>query len=213
MSVVDMLLTNTVLIPASDSLVESNPVKPVELADGVAVFNKRLEKEETVQSTQFKVYFISTEKTESSTCEHSVLAGICEDIKGLRVTRAAEETRTGGNGDYTVKLPGKIAYNAVTLSHFYCDGDLFMNWLINGAGHGGVQRANIEIHVGPHMVYTLRDAFPIQWNMGTMSINAEGLVTNRETITYSIDGERILVENVTLVYSRLDYVFVPKLLG
>ena len=80
--------------------------------------------------------------------------------------------------------------------------------MINGAEQGGVQKADIEVKVGPdndHMVYTLRDAFPIGWHLGTLSVNAEGLVTNKETMTYTIDADQLLVENVSIAYGRLDY--------
>ena len=69
-------------------------------------------------------------------------------------------------------------------------------------------RLLMTVYVGPdkdHMVYTLRDAFPVEWHLGTLSINTEGLVTNKETVTYVIDADQLLVENVRIVYGRLDH--------
>ncbi len=205
MSIIDTNLTNTILVPSLDSLVSGHPLTDTNVGKNVRSFNARFEDEERVESKQFQVYINSGSK--------SVLAGLCEDVKNLLVKRNTDMKRSGGNGTYIVKLPGAISYKEVTFTHFYCDNDVFMNWLINGSNWGGVQKADIEIRVGAQgqtMVYTLRDAFPIAWHLGTMSINAEGLVTNAETVSYTISEDQLMVENVTIAYSRLDYKHVIR---
>ncbi len=200
MAGIDTLLNNTILIPSMDPLVASNPLPDSPIGKKVQEFNTNFDEQETVNSSQFQVYFVSGGK--------SVLAGMCENIEGLSVSRQVETKKSGGNGDYTVKVPGAVSYSVVKFDHFYSDSDVFMNWLINGADWGGIQKADIEIHVGHEgnkMVYTLRDAFPIKWNLGKMSVNAEGLVTRKETLTYTISEDQILAENVSIAYGRLDY--------
>ncbi len=200
MSIINTNLTNTILIPSLDSLVSGHQLANTNVGKNVRTFNNKFEDEERVESRQFQVFINSGSK--------SVLAGLCEDVKNLSVKRNTDTKISGGNGSYIVKLPGAISYHAVTFTHFYCDNDVFMNWLINGSGWGGVQKADIEIRVGAqgkNMVYTLRDAFPTAWHLGTMSINPEGLVTNTETVSYTLSEDQIMVENVTIAYSRLDY--------
>ena len=106
-----------------------------------------------------------------------------------------------------MKLPGPLNYSPVMFMHFYCDNDVFMDWLINGTDHGGIQKATIDIKVGKetdHVVYSLRYAFPITWAIGTMGIDLSGLVLQREVLTYSISENQILVENLTVAYGRMD---------
>ncbi|MBQ6510321.1 MAG: phage tail protein [Flexilinea sp.] len=200
MSVLDTLTNNTILMPTMDSLVSSNPLPDTPVGKKVQEYNKGFEEKRKVEAKQFELFIVSGEK--------SVLAGFCEQVEGLSVKRNVDEKRSGGNGEYLVKLPGALSFGVVKLSHLYCENDLFLNWMINGAEQGGVQKADIEVKVGPdndHMVYTLRDAFPIGWHLGTLSVNAEGLVTNKETMTYTIDADQLLVENVSIAYGRLDY--------
>ena len=200
MSILDTITNNTILIPYHDSLVESNPLPETQIGKKVQEYNKNFDDKQKIEAQQFQLYFVSGGK--------SVPAGLCEKVEGLSVSRQVEEKRSGGNSEYSIKLLGAMTYSVVTLTHLYCDNDLFMEWMINGADRGGVQKADIEIHVGPdkdHMVYTLRDAFPVEWHLGTLSINTEGLVTNKETVTYVIDADQLLVENVRIVYSRLDH--------
>ena len=90
----------------------------------------------------------------------------------------------------------------------YCDNDLFMNWMINGVNQGGIQRADVELRLGTeddYMVYTLRDAFPVEWHLGTFSVDLEGKFRSRETLLYTIDADQLLVENVRIAYGRIDY--------
>ena len=200
MSAEKITLTNTILVPSADSLVSKNPLGDATIGADIQSYYNDSASKETVESNQFRIYIVSGQE--------SVPAGFCENIDRLRVNRNVETKRSGGNGDYLVKLPGRLSYEIVIFTHVYCDNDVFMNWLINGADKGGVQRANIEIRVGSEnngMLYTLRDAFPIAWHLGTMSVNTEGLITNRETLKYAIDADTLLVENVTIAYSLLDY--------
>lgn len=201
MSILDTITNNTILVPYHDSLVSSNPLPETTIGKKVQAFNKNFDEFEKIEATLFSLYMVSGGK--------SVMAGLCEKVSGLTVNRKVDEQRSGGNSGYTVKLPGPLSYAVVSISHLYCNNDLFLEWMINGSDRGGVQKADIELHVGPekkeHMVYTLRDAFPTEWHLGTMNINAEGLITNKETITYVIDSSQLMVENMKIAYGRLDH--------
>ena len=119
-----------------------------------------------------------------------------------------DSVRSGGNADYVVKLPGALQYESVILVNLYTDNEIFLDWMLNGTDQGGIKKIDIEIRIGTdsnYVVYTLRDAFPVEWNFGTMSVNPSGLVLGRETLTYSIKAGEILVENLTLDYGKLEY--------
>lgn len=203
MSIAD-ILNNTILIPTSGSP-ESLP--DATIGADLQKYNKSNDKP-PLTTNSFRVFL--------NTGGSSIPMKYCEGIQLLEVKRQADQRRTGGNGDYVVKLPGQMEYSPVVFYHFYCDNDVFMNWLINGTDHGGIQKANIEIKVGremKHMVYTLRDAFPIRWMLGTMSIDTSGLITQRETVTYKISEDQILVENLTVAYSKMEFDIETKSWG
>ena len=200
MSVLDTLTNNTILMPYHDSLVDSNPLPETPIGKKIQEFNNTFESGQRAEARQFRLFIASGEK--------SVPAGLCGAVEGLIVQRQVEEKRSGGNSNYLVKLPGALSFGAVMIRHMYCDNDLFMNWLINGANHGGVQRADIELRVGPdddYMAYTLRDAFPIEWHLGTFSVDLEGQFRSRETVLYTIDADQLLIENVRIAYGKMDY--------
>ena len=200
MSILDTLTNNTILMPYHDSLVNGNQLPETEIGKKVQGFNTNFQGTQRVESRQFQLFISSGEK--------SIPAGYCEAIEGLIITRQVEEKRSGGNGGYIIKLPGSLMFGVVMIRHMYCDNDLFMNWMINGSSHGGVQKANIEIHVGPekdYMVYTLRDAFPVEWHLGTFNIDLEGQFRSRETLLYTINSDQLLVENVRIAYGKMDY--------
>ena len=200
MSVLDTLTNNTILMPYHDSLVDSNPLPEVPIAKKIQEFNNNFEGSQYAESKQFQLYIASGGK--------SVPVGLCGAVEGLIVTRQVEEIRSGGNGQYLVKLPGPLSFGNVMIRHMYCDNDLFMNWMINGVNQGGIQRADVELRLGTeddYMVYTLRDAFPVEWHLGTFSVDLEGKFRSRETLLYTIDADQLLVENVRIAYGRIDY--------
>ncbi len=200
MSILDTLINNTILIPYHDSLVDSNQLPEVQIGNKVQQFNTTFNSDQPTEARQFMLYIDSGEK--------SVPVGLCGAVEGLIVSRQVDEQRSGGNNAYTVKLPGALSFGAVMIRHMYCDNDLFMNWMINGANRGGVQRADLELRTGSdkdYMVYTMRDAFPIEWHLGTFSADFEGQFRSRETILYTMDADQLLIENVRIAYGRLDY--------
>ena len=191
------IFNNTILIPTSGgpaAIPNSTIVEDLQAYQKVYV-----PKDEDKWDNTFRVFFNSGDK--------SIPMKYCQNITLLEVTRNVESRHTGGNGNYVVKLPGPLNYSPVMFMHFYCDNDVFMDWLINGTDHGGIQKATIDIKVGKetdHVVYSLRDAFPISWAIGTMGIDLSGLVLQREVLTYSISENQILVENLTVAYGRMD---------
>lgn len=199
MSIIDTTLTNTILIPASDGNASSSLAETTIVSD-IEKFSNNFQKKSEVLGYQFSVYIKSGDK--------SVKAAYCQDIKHLGVSRTVEQKRTGGNDAYTVNLPGGLTTEVVTFVHLVTDNEVFLNWLINGLNYGGIQMADIEVRVGDendYMVYTLRDAFPIKWNFGTMSINLNGIATNDSVVTYSLKQGDVIVEYMDLVYGKLDY--------
>ena len=200
MSILDTITNNTILMPYHDSLVDSNPLPESPIGKKVQGFNNRFDGTQRVEARQFQLFIVSGGK--------SVPAGYCEAVEGMAVSRQVEEKRSGGNGEYLVKLPGPLSFGVMTIRHLYCDNDLFMNWMINGVNQGGIQRADLEIQVGPdddHMIYTLRDAFPVEWRLGTFNLDLEGQFRSRETLLYTISEDQLLIENVKIAYGRMDH--------
>ena len=196
------ILNNTILIPTSGDM---TALPGSTIATDLQAYHKKVnasglsKKENPYANNSFRVFFNSGDS--------SIPLKYCESIMLLEVTRNVDSRRSGGNGNYVVKLPGSMNYSPVMFTHFYCDNDVFMSWLINGSDHGGVQKANLEIKVGTetdHVVYTLRDAFPISWALGTMDIDVTGLVTQREVLTYTVSDDQLLVENLTVAYGKMD---------
>lgn len=190
------IFNNTILIPTSGS-----PEEPPKASFGTELqaYNKK-DKHQTIKTGEFRVFI--------NIGGASIPMKYCQSIYMLEVRREAEEHRSGGNGNYSAKMPGAMTYSPVQFFHFFCTNDAFMNWMINGADQGGVQKANIEIKVGQekdHMVYTLRDAFPINWTLGTFTLDLEGMPRTGELVAYKINEEQIMVENLTVAYSKMEY--------
>ena len=204
MASVDTTLTNTILIPASDGLA-SNSLAGTTVVSDLEKFNTNFEKKSTILGNQFKVYIKSGDK--------NVHAAFCESVNRLEIHRNVQAQRVGGNDAYTAALPGSLTYGPVIFVHLVTENEAFLNWLINGLNYGGIQKADIEIRVGDdddYMVYTLRDAFPIKWDFGTMGVNLEGLVLNKEVITYTLKKGEMLVENLEVVYGKIEYSHVGQ---
>jgi len=200
MSIKDTILTNTILMPASDGLAESNQLEPLTIVSDLTKFNTNFEKKSQVLANDFKVYIGSGEKT--------VQVAYCQKIMGLELRRQYESTKAGGNALYTINMPGFLSNSEVHLVHTVTDNEIFLNWLINGTGYGGVQRADIELRTGDdqnYVQFTFRDAFPTKWTFGTMALNVRGFATNEDIVTYTMKDGDIMVENITLVYGKLEY--------
>ena len=189
------IFNNTILIPTSGS-----PEEPPKSTFGKALqaYNKKKETE-AIKQGEFRV-FLNVGGT-------SIPMKYCASIYMVEVRREAEPHRSGGNGLYIAKVPGPKSYTEIEFVHFYCSTEPFLEWLINGIDQGGVQTANFEIKVGrdkDHMVYTLRDAIPIKWNLGTYDIDLEGAARTGELVAYKINESQVLCENLTIAYSRMD---------
>lgn len=189
------ILNNTILIPTSGG---PAAIPNATIAKDLQAYQKEYDPKDNKDNT-FRVFFNSGDQ--------SIPMKYCQNITLMEVTRDVESRHTGGNGNYVVKLPGSLNYSPIIFMHFYCDNDVFMDWLINGTDHGGIQKATIEIKVGKetdHVVYSLRDAFPISWAIGTMDIDLTGLVLQRDVLTYSFSENAILLENMTVAYGKMD---------
>ncbi len=195
-----VILNNTILVPTSDSLVSSNPLPETTISKDFETYKTNYDKTDPVFAYEFKVFLKTGEKT--------VAIPFCQTVRKLEIKRGVEEKRIGGVADYAVKLPGTIQYTPIRLVHLITDNEVFLDWLVNSADLGGIQRADLEIRAGSekdYMLFTLRDAFPIKWNFGTMTVSVENLVLNEETVTYSMKQGDILIENLDVVYSALEY--------
>lgn len=200
MSIKDTVLTNTILMPASDGMAESNPLEPLTIASDLEKFNANFEKKNLVLANDFKVYIGSGEKT--------VQVAYCQKLMGMEIQRQYESTKAGGNGLYSINMPGYLSNGQVQLIHTVTDNEIFLNWLINGTSYGGVTRADIELRTGDdknYVQFTFRDAFPTKWTFGTMALNTKGFATNEDIVTFSLRNGDILVENMTLVYGKMEY--------
>ena len=197
------IFNNTILIPTSGEP-EARPKSTLDT--GLQAYNtlhsysKENANDNSIKTGGFRAYL--------NTGGVSIPLKYCESVYMLEVKREAEEHRSGGNGNYITKVPGPLSYSPVNFTHFYCTNDAFMNWMINGIDQGGIQKADIEIKVGretDHMVYTLRDAVPMSWNLGTFSLDLEGMSRTGEMLAYMINENQILVENLSVVYGKLEY--------
>lgn len=218
------ILNNTVLVPYHDSLTsgKSHDLEEPKIAGALekynTTFNKLTEEEKaakTLLENQFAIRITSyaSESGGSSGSKKKVTSdvGFCQGIKNLSVSRGVKKSRSGGESLYEIKVPEMIDYGEVTLNHLYTNSAAFLDWLVNGAEQGGALMADIEIRVGDEtngwVVYTLRDAFPIQWRLGNLSAVSKDLVEKVKSMQVK-DGE-IPMEEVTLVYGRLDYSLEP----
>lgn len=193
------LFNNTILIPYHDSLA-SEGVEPAQIPNQLEAFGRTVLKKPAVLQKQFSITLSSDNKTTEST--------YCQTIRGLSVTREVEKRRSGGEALYEMKMPGPISYGEVVLSHVYTNSEAFLNWLINGASQGGAVLADLTIKVGDtpengQMVYTLRDAFPIQWRMGNITILTVNEIEYKRTI--QMEAGNFPLEEVTVAYGRMDY--------
>lgn len=189
------IFNNTILVPTSGSP-EETPKST--FGTDLQTYNKKDQKTAII-TNEFRVFLNVGGK--------SIPMKYCQGIYMLEARRDVEQHRSGGNGDYIAKVPGSMAYSPVSFTHFYCTNDAFLNWLINGINQGGIQKANIEVKVGrekDHMVYTLRDAFPISWNLGTFTIDMDGAARTGELVAYMINKEQVLCENLTVAYGKMD---------
>lgn len=194
------VLNNTILIPASDGIPQSHPLTETTVVKDSAKFSSNYEKRGAIQANIFKIRLNQGGK--------STDIGFCEAIDGLTVKRKVEKKRVGGNAEYLVKLPGPLEYSEISFTNIMTDNGLFLEWVVNGANFGGVQRADIEILVGTDddcVVYTLRDAFPVSWTLGTMKVDPQGLVLpNTGPISFPFKNNEIPMSTLKIVYSKLD---------
>ena len=192
------IFNNTILIPNHDGLVDSNQLPSTTIVSDIQKYNTGFEKTEQVNETQFRV-FLTTNKVRTETI-------YCQRIEGLAVSREANPARSGGEGFYQVKLPGAVSYEQVVFRHLYTQSEVFLDWMINGAAQGGVLKGDIEIQIGPkddYVSYILRDAFPVSWRLGNISIlNPEYI---KLVVQIGLKPDAIPLEEITVAYGRMDF--------
>jgi len=136
----------------------------------------------------------------------TTIAGFCQKIEGLSVTREVEKKRSGGESLYEIKLPGSLSYGEIRMEHLYTNSAVFLDWMFNGANQGGALLADIEIKVGNGsgmMVYTLRDAFPTSWRLG--NLNVVNLDAISRILQMQVKVDSIPIEMLTIVYGKMEY--------
>lgn len=194
------VLNNTILVPYHDSLTDtSHDLKQTSIAKDIEKYAATgNDKNRGLRNQSFTIKLISNGKT--------TVAAECFNVEGLSMTREVERESSGGEALYEIKAPGKIGYGEVRFHNLYTDSPVFLDWLINGASQGGALLADVEITVGDKngsVVYTLRDAFPVSWELGNLDVVNVDMVTN--VVQRNITDSSIPLEGITLVYGRLDY--------
>ncbi len=184
-SVTDILTTN-ILIPTSGS--------PSKLPNNVVA-----EKLEKAMSTDIIADLKDTESTYIK-----VNGGTSQKIIGVQSISEFGMDRQNEQklyGDYVVNLPGNITYSDVVITHVFTRDKFFLDWLKTGINQCGVSKADIEIVVNienknnEKMVFTLYDAFPVKWELSKWLATEIGAAN-------SVD---VLMENVTITYSKVDF--------
>lgn len=181
------ILNNTILIPYHDSLTGSGKGLPA---------NKTAENLEKTSDPEWEVgnsVDLYIKKADGSAIKMVSVQGFAE----FGMSRENNVVYSGGNQEYAINLPGPVNYNDVTIMHLFSRDKFFLDWIKNGVLKSGVSRADIEVHInakdkqGKHMVFTLYDAFPINWSL--ISI-----------LTTTSEGE-LLFENITITYSKASF--------
>ena len=194
------IFNNTILIPSHDGLTGSGHD-----IDDSLIRNNRTNLENLIDFkkviTEDKFFVTITSNNVSAEGTY------CQEIRGLSVRRDAQKMRSGGEALYEVVLPGMVAYEEVQLFNVYSNSTAFLNWLFNGARQGGAMLADLSISVGDeengYIIYTLRDAFPVKWELGNLAVITPDEVT-RILGTAVMAGEFPL-EQLTIVYSKMEY--------
>ena len=194
------IFNNTILVPSYDGLTGSGHD-----IDDTLIRNNRTNLEKVISSDKLVTEnkFFVTITTNNVSAEGTY----CQEIRGLSVTRDVQKMRSGGEAFYEVVLPGMVSYGEIQLFNVYSNSTAFLNWLFNGARQGGAMLADLSISVGDkengYIVYTLRDAFPVKWELGNLAVITPDEVT-RLLATAVMAGEFPL-EQLTVVYSKMEY--------
>ena len=194
------IFNNTILIPSHDGLTGSgHDVDETLIKNNRQIVEKRLETGAVLTEDKFSVTISSDNVSANGT--------YCQEIRGLSITREPQKMRSGGEALYEVVLPGMISYSEVTLFNVYSNSTAFLNWLFNGAKQGGAMLADVSISVGDkengYIVYTLRDAFPVNWELGNLSVICPDEVTR--ILQTSVYAGEFPLEQVKIVYGKLEY--------
>ena len=180
------ILTTNILMPTS-----GNPSK---LPNNVVA-----EKLEKAMNTDIIADLKDTESTYIK-----VNGGTSQKIIGVQsisefgMDRENEQKLTG---DYVINLPGRITYSDVVITHVFTRDKFFLDWLKTGVNQCGVSKADIEIVVNienknsEKMIFTLYDAFPVKWELSRWLAVEVG----------SANSVDVLMENVTITYSKVDF--------
>ena len=182
MSIIDTTLTNTILIPNHDGLVDGHQLPSYDITGKLG----ELQALDGYSDKNFAVYLKINEKSSIR------LIGV-QDITGFGMERTYEQ-KPVATGDYVINLPGPVKYSDVTIRHIFTRDKFFLDWLTNGVSKGGCARADIEIIVTTsrekQMIFTLYDAFPVEWKL----VNLEAGKTDAP-----------IIEEVKLTFSGISF--------
>ena len=196
------ILNNTILIPSHDGLTGSDhDVDDKLIRENRNVLETVIEQNDVIAEDKFDVTITSNNVSAKGT--------FCQEIRGLSVKRDAKKMRSGGEALYEVILPGMLSYGEVTLFNVYSNSTAFLDWLFNGSRQGGAMLADVSISIGNedrgYMIYTLRDAFPVEWELGNLAVISPDEVTH--LLATAIMSGAFPLEQVKIVYSKMDYEF------
>ena len=186
------ILNNTILIPTGGNLTNlpNNTLGTEVNAFNKAYTDKKVSYDiENPQTVELKV-----------NSESAVKIVMLQGSANFGMSREYTQQRCGGNNDYVVNLPGNVTYSDVTFVFVYLRDTYFLDWITNGCLVNGMTRADLEITVGAEnietkekMILTLRDAFPVSWNLGYLKLYKNAA------------DNHTLYEMVTFSYSRVDF--------
>lgn len=181
------IFTNTILIPTSDSLVNSQQLPAYDPAKKLEAVNA----EEIVHDHFQYGLYIKLKDGES------VKMIAVQDVSDFGMERDNKQI-PNTTGDYLINLPGAMKYSDVIFVHVFSNDSFFLDWLENGVTRGGSARVDMEMHFWlpisknkapgggrKHFVFTLYDAFPVKWEMREMSVTGGKVMTERVTVTFS----------------------------
>ena len=175
---VDSTLTNTILIPNHDGLVEGHPLPAYDIAGKIG----EAADPDSYPDKNFAAFLKINDK------ESIRMIGV-QEITGLGMERTNEQ-KSVATGDYVINLPGPVKYSNIKIKHIFTRDKFFLDWLTNGISKGGSARADIEIKLSTsgkkRLVFTLYDAFPVGWSLTNLDAgNSEVAVMEEVELTFS----------------------------
>lgn len=189
------LPNNTILIPYHDSLVDSNPLPPYDASKKLEAVNAE---RPTTDHFEYAAYIKIKEGD-------SVRMIAVQNVTGFGMERENNQM-PNSTGNYLINLPGPVKYSDITFTHVYTNDSFFLDWLENGVTKGGSARVDMEMHfwlpIGKslalgsrekkHIVFTLFDAFPVSWEIGSLNIFGGKVLTEKVIVTFSLMNYKVV---------------------